>query len=105
MTQIDDDVRELLRRKADEVPLHGEVPRELVGRARRRIAVNSIGVGLAVIALAGGTFASVRAIQNQHPKPGSFQSGSPNPAVRSPAATTTPACTAGQLPAGGSMDG
>src|SRR6266550_7077914 len=105
MTQIDDDVRELLRRKADEVPLHGEVPRELVGRARRRIAANSIGIGLAVVALAAGSFASVRAIQNQHPKPGTFRSTSPNPAVSNPAVTTTPACTAGQLRAVGSMDG
>ena len=37
MTQIDDDVRELLRRKADEVPVHGQVPSALVGRARRRM--------------------------------------------------------------------
>src|SRR5437899_5990595 len=100
MTQIDDDVRELLRRKADEVPLHGQVPSALVGRTRRRIAVISIGVGLAVVALAGGAFASVRATQNHQANPHPFQSGSTTPAV-----TTTPACTAGQLRAVGSMDG
>lgn len=104
MTEIEDDVRTILRRKADEVPLHGQVPSALVGRARRRIALNSVGVGLAIVALAGGAFASVRAIQQHQVKPGVFQSGSPNPAVTTPAVTTS-ACTAGQLRAVGSMDG
>jgi len=97
MTEIEDDVREILRRKADEVPLHGQVPSALVGRARRRIALNSVGVGLAIIAVAGGAFASVRAIQQQHPKPGTFATNPPT--------VTTSACTAGQLRAVGSMDG
>src|SRR5947208_135016 len=98
MTQIDEELRDLLRRKADEVPLHGGVPSTLVGRARRRIALNSVGVGLAVIALAGGTFASVRAIQQHQASPRPFASGATNPAA------TTSACTSGQLRAVGSMD-
>ncbi len=104
MTQIDEELRDLLRRKADEVPMHGRVPSALVGRARRRIALNSVGLGLAVVALAGGAFASVRAIQQHQGKPGSFSSSPPNPAVTNPAVTTS-ACTAGQLRAVGSMDG
>ena len=103
MTEIDDDLRELLRRKADEVPLHGQVPTALVGRARRRIALNSIGVGLAIVVIAGGAFAGVRAIQQQHEKPGPFASSRPNPTV-TPAVTTS-GCTSGQLRAVGSMQG
>src|SRR5437016_14202586 len=98
MSPVDDDLRELLLQKAGQIPTHGEVPRSLVRRARRRIAMNSIGVGLAIVALAGGAFASVRAIQQQHPKPGPFTT---NP----PAAVTPSACTAGQLRAVGSMEG
>jgi hypothetical protein len=107
MSPVDDDLRELLRRRADQVSEHREVPRALVGRARRRIAVNALGVGVAVVVLAGGAFAGVRAIQRNTSTPGSFSSTPPAPGVSSPSAPSvvTSACTGGQLRAVGSMDG
>jgi hypothetical protein len=100
MTEIDKEVREMLKHKADEVPLHTQVPSALVGRARRRVALNSVGIGLAIVALAGGAFAGVRAIQRHQGQPRPFASGPATPAV-----TATPACTSGQLRAIGSMQG
>ena len=99
MTPVDDDLRELLRRRADQVSTHRDVPRALVGRARRRIALNALGAGVAVVVLAGGAFAGVRAIQRNPSTPGSFSSSPPAPAV------VSTACTSGQLRAVGSMQG
>jgi hypothetical protein len=99
MSPVDDDLRDLLRRRADQVSTHRDVPRALVGRARRRIALNALGVGVAVVVLAGGAFAGVRAIQRNTNTPGSFQSSPPAPSA------VTSACTAGQLRGVGSMQG
>src|SRR5438128_10656471 len=98
MSHMDDDLRDLLRRKADDVPPHREVPRSLTGRARRRIALNALGVGMAVVVLAGGAFAGLRAFgASPAPQPG----GTPS----TPPAQPTPpsACTTPQLRAVGSM--
>src|SRR5437763_16215519 len=62
MNDMGDDLRELLRRKADQVPPHRAAPRSLMRRARRRIAVNALGAGLIVVVLAGGAFAGLRAL-------------------------------------------
>src|SRR2546426_9175559 len=60
MNDMRDDLRELLRRKAGDLPVHRDVPRSLSGRARRRIALNAVGAALLVFALAGGAVTAVR---------------------------------------------
>src|SRR5213076_3288817 len=61
MIDTGDELRELLQRKADDVPPHREIPRALEGRARRRIGLNALGVGMVVVVLAAGALAGVRA--------------------------------------------
>src|SRR5436309_14728337 len=62
MSDINDELRELFQRRADDVPPHRMVPRSLVSRARRRIALNMVGAGVVVLVLAGGAFAEVRVL-------------------------------------------
>ena len=104
MSDIEDELRELFLRGAEEVPPHREVPRSLVRRARRRIARNAVGVGVAVLVLAAGAFSGVRALgglPSQQPAGRSSHS----PAQPTPSASTIPACTSAQLRAVGSMQG
>ena len=118
MSHMDDDLRELLQRKADDVPPHHEVPQSLVGRARRRIALNALAVGLTVVVIAGGALAGLRtfgADSNQIPvgmpttstsPPSTTASPSPSPSVSpSPSPPTITACTSAQVRAVGSMQG
>jgi Protein of unknown function (DUF4232) len=104
VNDIDDDVRELLRQKAQDVPPHQEVPRSLVPRVRRRIAVNVLAVGATAIVLTAGLFVGVRALNVIGPAepigPG------PSPSVEPTTTTSTAApCTARELRAIGSMEG
>jgi hypothetical protein len=95
---MDDKLRDLLRRKADDVPPHLDVPPALAGRIHRRVAVNAVGVGIVVVALAAGAFAGVRAIG------GPRASGIGD----SPSVQPTPSsdlCTPGHLRAVGSIQG
>jgi hypothetical protein len=104
MNDIRDDLSELLRRKADQVPPHREVPRSLVGRARRRIAVNVLGAGLMIVVLAGGAFAGLRAlgaVPIQQPVGVPSTSSAP----RTQTAPSISACTSAQFRAVGSMGG
>src|SRR5438132_8264378 len=103
----DDELRDFLRRRADQVPPHREVPRSLTGRARRRVALNALGAGLAVVVLAGGAFAGVRAFRTA---PGHQLGGNRNPTStpsvqHTPPPSTISACTPAQLRAVGSMQG
>jgi hypothetical protein len=109
MSDMRDDLRELLQRRADGVPPHRDVPRSLVARARRRVALNALGVGLAVAVAAGGVFAGLRAFDTA---PAPQPAGKPHPStvVTSPPPTSPPpaavtACTGSQLRAVGSMQG
>ena len=104
MSPVDDDLRELLRRRADDVPPHRGVPRSLVGRARRRIALNALGVGVAVVVLAGGAFAGLRAF-GAAPAPQPAGQTSTSSVQPTPPASTIQACTSAQLRAVGSMQG
>jgi Domain of unknown function (DUF4232) len=96
MNDMRDDLREVLRRKAGQVPPHREVPGSLVGRARRRIAVNVLGVGVAVVVVGSAAFAGLRTLGAA---PGVSTPGG------SSSATSVVACTAGQLRAVGSFEG
>jgi hypothetical protein len=123
MKDVRDDLQELLRRRADGVPPHREVPRSLVGRARRRVALNALGAGMVVLVLAGGAFAGLRAIgtaappqpadsgQPTAPSPGP---GHPTPSPASstgsavqptPSAAAISACTSARLRAVATMEG
>ncbi len=99
-----DDLRELLRRRAAQVPPHLELPRSLTGRARRRIALNALAVGLTVLLLAGGAFAGVRAFRAA---PVRQPEGEPTTSSdqHTPSASTIPVCTSARLRAVGSMQG
>jgi Protein of unknown function (DUF4232) len=96
MNDMRDDLRAVLRRKAGQVPPHREVPGSLTGRARRRIAVNLLGVGLVVAVVGTGAFAGLRTLGSA---PGTRVPGG------SSAAATPQACTSARLRAVGSFEG
>jgi hypothetical protein len=101
---MDDQVRELLRRRADDVPPHREVPRALASRSRRRIARNALGRSVVVVALVAAAFAGVRALGGFHTaQPAGITSVSP--VQPTPSTSVSPACTSSQLRAVGSMQG
>lgn len=59
-----DDIRELLERRAGEVPAHREVPRAMLRRARRRVAAALVvALGVAAVLSFGG-YAGVRALSS-----------------------------------------
>jgi Protein of unknown function (DUF4232) len=110
MNDMGDDLRELLRRKADQVPPHRAAPRSLMRRAHRRIAVNALGAGLIVVVLAGGAFAGLRALNTplvQRPVGVPTSSVLPTTTFAPPtsSASTIASCTSAQLRAVGSMQG
>lgn len=90
MNDMDDRLRDLLQRRASDVPPHLEVPPSLVGRARRRIAFDALGVGVTLAVVAAGVLAGLRAF------------GGPSP--HETGATTT-ACSSAQLRAVGTLLG
>jgi hypothetical protein len=98
-TLDDKRLRELLDDIADEMSGHRTVPPELEKRVRRRVALNSAVVGTIAIALAVGTFATVRAIAPT-------KAPTITPATSStPGATGPKPCSNGQLRAIGSISG
>lgn len=90
-------IRELLKDLADDVPTHQTVPASMTRRVRTRVAINSVGLSVMIVALGVGVFAGVRALAPATKVPFSGSS--------SPATATTPPCTAGQLRAIGSLSG
>src|SRR5947209_20078779 len=103
---MDDRVRDLLRRKADDLPPHRGVPRSVMSRARRRIALNALAALVAVAVVGGGAFAGVRALVAS---PSVVPGGSPAPSVvpttPSPAPPAITRCAASQLQATASLGG
>jgi hypothetical protein len=98
MSDMDDKLRDLLRQKAGDLPPHLDVPPALAGRIRRRVALNAVGVGIMVVALAVGAFAGVRALGG--PRSTGF-AGTPTSSV--PPTPSSDSCTSGQLRAIGSV--
>ncbi|HXY71828.1 MAG TPA: DUF4232 domain-containing protein [Actinomycetota bacterium] len=124
MSDMDDRMRDLLRRKADDVPPHRDVPPSMLRRARRRMAANGIAVGAIALVLIVGVFAGFQAFAGSSPPaqpagqpttpgghatpstahsphPGASHSSMPVPPTPTPSqsgSTTTPArCRAGNL--------
>src|SRR3989442_5596150 len=88
MSDIDDELRELFLRRAEGVPSHREVPRSLVSRARRRIALNALGVGVVAVVLAAGAFTGVPAfsgIPAKHLQVWKYSPSAPPPSPSDPA--------------------
>src|SRR5262245_59870778 len=103
MNDIQEEVRELLQRKAKDLPPHLEVPEAIRGRVRRRIALNVLAVGVTLALVSVGAFAGVRtfgAATNDEPAPGSRPTSLPSPVPK-----PTPSCSSGQLRAVGTMEG
>jgi hypothetical protein len=115
---MDEEVRDMLRRKAENVPPHREVPASLAGRARRRIALNALGASAIVLVLVAGAFTGFRAFAGAtsrqpageptvvHPQPSSSPTPStivsspsptPSPSPSSAGATTPARCKLGDL--------
>lgn len=65
MNDVDDEVRDLLRDKAHEIPPHLDLPRSLTPRVRRRIALNALAVTATLVVIAAGAFGTLRAFRSQ----------------------------------------
>ncbi|MGZ4213876.1 MAG: DUF4232 domain-containing protein [Actinomycetota bacterium] len=104
MNEIDDQIRDLLRDKADEVPPHGSLPRPLSRRIRRRITLNAVAVTMSVFVIGVGAFAGVRALRAPG-APEVIKPASSPTAQQSPSVAPIVACTAEQLQARGSLQG
>jgi hypothetical protein len=88
MNDVDDEVRDLLREKAHDIPPHLDLPRSLTTRVRRRIALNALAVTATIVVVAAGAFGTIRAFRSQ------------------PSETAgTPACTSAHVRAVVSMEG
>jgi hypothetical protein len=106
---MDEEVRDMLRRKAENVRPHREVPPSLAGRARRRIALNALGAGAIVVVLVAGAFTGFRAFagataRQPAEKPTVVQpqpSSSPTPSAiaSSPTPSPSPSSTVSATPA------
>ena len=96
MDDMEGQVRELLRRQAQDVPPQLAVPPTLAGRAHRRFAMNAFGAAVVLVVLAAGAFAALRpgdrALVHQ-----------PGASENSPVAIAP--CTAADLAATSSMSG
>jgi hypothetical protein len=79
VSDFDLQLRTTLRRRAEDVPAHTEVPHGLAPRARRRIAWNAAAVGVAVAAIVVGAFVGLRTVVG---------SGAVEPATRAPGPST-----------------
>jgi hypothetical protein len=65
VNDVDDQVRDLLREKAHEIPPNLEAPRSLTTRVRRRIALNALAVTVMVLVVAAGAFGTLRAVRSR----------------------------------------
>jgi hypothetical protein len=100
---MDDEIRQLLRRKADEIPRRRAIPVSLTRRVRLRVARNAVALGTMIVLLGAGTFVGARALN----APGSHKPVRPassSPKVSTPPASPT-ACNSGQLRAVGILEG
>lgn len=97
-TMDDKKLRRLLGEIADDVSPHRGVPASLEKRVHRRVTINSALIGAMVIALAVGTFATMRTL-------GPAKTPRPFGGSTSPTPSAIASCTSGQLRAIGSMDG
>jgi hypothetical protein len=96
MPDFEQEVRALLERRANDVPLHAEVPPTLVRRARTRFAAYAVGVAAAMVLVAGIGAAAI----------GNLPGGPvTTPGDGSPSVASPTVCTAEQLSATAQLEG
>jgi len=100
---LDDEVRTLLREKADDVRPHGSIPPALRRRIGTRIAMNAGAAGGIVVVIVVGSVFGVRALTR--PAAGGFTHSGPSTNALTTTTTAVPRCTAGQLRAVGALQG
>jgi hypothetical protein len=99
---MDDELRELLRRQADHVPPHRQVPGQMLRRAHRRVAATVIAGAVVVAALAFGSYTGVRALG----RPGALQPGGKGSSPTSSPTPTEPSpCTSADLTVAADLQG
>ena len=96
MDDMEGQVRELLRRRAEDVPPQLDVPPELAGRGHRRFAVNALGAVVVAAVLVAGVFAGLRTIG---PEPVT------QPGITGPPVVSTPTCSPSQITATPALEG
>lgn len=94
MVDLEDRLRETLRRKAVSVPPHREVPKGLIQRALRQIARNMLGVLMAIAIVAVGAVTGVQALNNPSRR---VPVTSPTLPATTPVPASTSACVSGDL--------
>src|SRR5438876_9137504 len=118
MSNESDELRRLLRERADGLPTQPELPPAVLGRVRRRLARNAVAVVAIVGLLMVGAVSGVRAFAPEHhltpvgqptptATPSTHQAPSPTP---SPSPSSSPSslvssCPGGQLRATASLGG
>jgi hypothetical protein len=75
MTDMDDEVRDSLQRRAEDIPPRREVPPDLGRRAGRRIAFNSLAAGAAFVVILAVAIVGIRALTSSEEELG----GNPTP--------------------------
>jgi hypothetical protein len=105
MSDMDEQVKEMLRRKAVEVPAHGAMPNALARRARRRIAVNAVATSAVVLLAAAGVVAGVRALRDTGSSPIVVPPAASSTTSPTPTPQQVGSCAASQLRAVASTDG
>lgn len=76
MNDVDDQVRDLLRDKAQEIPPNLDLPRSLKTRVRRRIALNALAVTVTLAVVAAGAYGGLQAFRS---RPSETEGGSTTP--------------------------
>jgi hypothetical protein len=80
VNDLEKDLRELLKARADRVPAQRSVPRGMLRRARRRVAVAALSGTMVAAALAVGSVAGMRAFSGSNVQAGH----TPTPSVAQP---------------------
>ena len=103
MNDDNQEIREMLERRALEVKPPSDMPPGLSGRVRRRIALNAVGAGILVI-VGLVAFAGIRSLGGGSTvRPIGSPTTSNLPSPTTPAGST--ACTSGQLSAAANLGG
>jgi Protein of unknown function (DUF4232) len=102
MTDDNRDIRDMLDRKARDVQPRMDMPPELRGRVRRRIALNAVGAGAVVVVVGLALFAGIRTFGTSAKRVPIDHATTP-PASTGPASPT--ACTSDQLSASVTLGG
>ena len=98
MSDMDDHIRETLRRRANDVSSHAGLPAGVARRVHRRIALNAVGAGLAAAAIVVGAFAGVHALRGAGtPQPVPPAASTSTGATPKPSPSVTPPCDSSSL--------